>query len=234
MTSNVIGINGIKRSGKDTVGQIIGEYCDKRLIPFQHLAFANEIRNLTLESLPGPMIGIITMDDLKGEGHIDRDNEDIFKLTGIPDGQQTDYVIQWINDFIDLVKSKHGYELTGFLSEIPTINTIRDALVIFGTEIGRDLFFHDIWIDIVRTQITEFDGISVVTDVRFDNEAEAVRALSGKVLRIVKPDLVNSSNHRSEMGISDLLVDNEIVNIQGDLDGLKKNTEDYLRHEYDV
>lgn len=231
---SVIGVHGVKRSGKDTIGKIIGEYCQKQVIPFQHLAFADEIRVLALESMPSLFKDIITMDDLKGEGKIDRDKDNIFDMVGVVGYDHFKYVVEWINSFIELIKVKHGYELTSYLTEMPSIVTIRDLLVIFGTEIGRDLFFNDIWIDIIKRQYTGFNGVSVITDVRFDNEAELIRESKGRIVRVSKEDIESSGSHRSEQGISNHLVDWDIMNIHGELDKLRNDVDEYMRLLHDV
>jgi hypothetical protein len=58
----------------------------------------------------------------------------------------------------------------------------------------------------------------VVDDVRFPNEAALVRALGGKMIRVVRPGCVLTA-HASESQILDLAVDTEIQNV-GTLDEL--------------
>jgi ribosomal protein S11 len=68
-------------------------------------------------------------------------------------------------------------------------------------------------------------GVSVaITDVRFDNEAAAVRAAGGRVFRVVRSGdsclAAETAAHASEAGVSDALVDGVIVN-SGSLDDLR-------------
>lgn len=57
---------------------------------------------------------------------------------------------------------------------------------------------------------------AIVTDVRFDNEAEAIRNQGGIIVRITRPDNVGLTGeqaaHASERGIRDDLVDMDVVN----------------------
>lgn len=225
----VIGVHGVKRSGKDTVGDMIGEYCQKRRIPFQRLAFADEIRHLIMETMPERFRGIISMEDLKGVGKIDRDKDNIFDMAGVVGYDHFEYVVEWINAFIERIKEKHGYELTSYITEMPSIVTIRDMLVIFGTEIGRDIFFYDIWLDIVKRQYENFEGVTTITDVRFDNEAQLIRESKGRIVRVSKEGLASTGGHRSEQGISNHLVDWDIINVHGKLDELQNDVIDYMR-----
>lgn len=82
--------------------------------------------------------------------------------------------------------------------------TPRQAMQWLGTEWGRFHFGDDFWINIWRAQVREalFGGRVVVDDVRFANEADAVRALGGIVVRIDCPWAGSSSGsgHASEAG----------------------------------
>lgn len=228
---SIIGIHGIKRSGKDTIGNMIADNCKKRLIPCQKLAFADEIRNLAIESQPSLFINkdIITMENLKGEGDIDRDTVDIFELVGIfNERAKRFYSERWIDSFIVKIQRKYGYSITKLIEEYPVFHTIRDVLVVFGTEIGRDIFFHDIWLDIVCRQIESFVGVSVVTDVRFDNEADMIRVMDGNVLIVEKIGLENTSQHRSELGIKKQSMDYIISNEHGKLEKLRKDVDQFM------
>ena len=67
-----------------------------------------------------------------------------------------------------------------------------------------------------------------ITDVRFDNEAEAIHRRGGVVWRIVRPGAGlggAEGEHSSEQGIDPSLVDDEVVN-DGDLSRLRAAVED--------
>lgn len=51
----------------------------------------------------------------------------------------------------------------------------------------------------------------VFTDVRFQNEADYVRSISGIIVRIVRPGII-AQNHESELKQSEIAADIEIVN----------------------
>lgn len=85
----------------------------------------------------------------------------------------------------------------------------RELLQLLGTEFGRGMIDSDIW---VRAAMQRADwmlsaGLRVViTDVRFDNEAEAIREAGGAIFRVTRPDAAvlnyTTAAHASERGIT--------------------------------
>lgn len=88
---------------------------------------------------------------------------------------------------------------------------IRELLQRLGTEVGRDLYGENFWVERVTKQIHGSDRV-VITDVRFDNEEAAVHNLGGKVFRIVRPGNTAANLHASEQRIDRLFVDGVIPN----------------------
>lgn len=90
---------------------------------------------------------------------------------------------------------------------------VRALLQRAGTEAGREVLGPDVWVDAWAARVGRppLDGSVVAPDVRFPNEALAVRDLGGVVVRVVRPGLV-PDGHASEAGIPDHLVDATIVN----------------------
>jgi hypothetical protein len=93
----------------------------------------------------------------------------------------------------------------------------RNALQLVGTDGVRVIFGADFWARRLLTLWERDDRpATVITDCRFDNEAEAIRAVGGVVIRIVRPDndadKFGVAGHVSEAGVSDHLVDYTIVN----------------------
>jgi cytidylate kinase len=88
----------------------------------------------------------------------------------------------------------------------------RHVMQTLGSEWGRDLIAHDIWVQIAKSQCVSFmsKGFDVVIDdIRFENEAEMVRSLGGSVVKITGRGGI-SGVHVSEMGVT---CDLEIKNI---------------------
>lgn len=85
----------------------------------------------------------------------------------------------------------------------------------YGTEVRRgdkDSYWTDRWIEAAGY---EGDGI-VVDDVRFKNEAEAVRSRGGILIRLVRPDVATGGTHASETEQLEIVADHTIDVMQGE------------------
>lgn len=108
--------------------------------------------------------------------------------------------------------------------------TPRKAMQLLGTEYGRDMIRKDIWIIRALMEISknkEHGYGTIISDVRFDNEAELIRKQGGIIVHITRPELDTSSEkyqHESEHGISKMLED-IIINNNGTLDELQEKIE---------
>lgn len=97
--------------------------------------------------------------------------------------------------------------IEGDLKEVPDPllggKTPRYAMQTLGTEWGRQMIHEDLWVNIWRAgaeQRLDAECYVVADDCRFENEAEAVRALGGKVVRITGRGGIGSE-HVSEAGV---------------------------------
>jgi hypothetical protein len=89
--------------------------------------------------------------------------------------------------------------------------SVRHFLQVFGTEAMRNNFGFDFWIKHMRRRIDAAgpDARIVITDCRFDNEAQLVSELGGIVVEIRRPGLVPSA-HVSDAGVKpDIVLDND-------------------------
>ena len=97
---------------------------------------------------------------------------------------------------------------------------VRELLQRFGTEVGRELYGENFWVDLVMAQIQP-GGKYIITDPRFPNEVDAIHAIGGKVVRVVRPGYRPVNGHISDTGIANLEVDLEISN-DSDLETYRK------------
>jgi hypothetical protein len=103
----------------------------------------------------------------------------------------------------------------------------RQMLQSMGTEWGRDSIHPEIWVRIAMERavphLATGRGV-VVTDVRFDNEAQAIINAGGEVWRVTRADWrcldASTADHKSEAGVSDHLIARTIDN-SGSLDDLR-------------
>ena len=106
--------------------------------------------------------------------------------------------------------------------------TPRRALQQLGTEWGRAMH-PDVWVRLAIRRAREYDRV-VIPDVRFENEAAAIRAACGVVWRVVRPGLV-AAEHESESGQSAIRADWTIDNA-GPVAGLRTRALEALDELY--
>jgi hypothetical protein len=90
--------------------------------------------------------------------------------------------------------------------------SVRQYLQRTGTEAHRDLFGEDFWVDHLDLS-HDPDTIVFVTDVRFDNEAQAIIDAGGYIVQVIGPETADDA-HRSEAGVdprlTEWVVDNSV------------------------
>lgn len=89
--------------------------------------------------------------------------------------------------------------------------TPRHIMQTLGTDWGRRMVDGDIWTNAWRRAAAKVEGPLVVDDVRFPNEAVAVRAAGGVLWRVVRPGLA-VGEHLSERLLDSIECDRVIVN----------------------
>ena len=93
--------------------------------------------------------------------------------------------------------------------------TPRYAMQTFGTEWGRRLIGESIWLNVFkrRAECLLADGFNVVVDdVRFPNEAEFIRSLGGKIVKVMRGMDRPRMQHESESYIDRINEDHTIYN----------------------
>jgi Domain of unknown function (DUF4406) len=96
---------------------------------------------------------------------------------------------------------------------------IRPLLQRMGTEVGRNMWGEDFWVNAALNSIP--DGSKVVfADVRFPNEAAAIKSLGGTVIRVKRDGVGPANSHVSETALDDYVFDTVIDN-SGSIEDLK-------------
>jgi len=99
----------------------------------------------------------------------------------------------------------------------------REALQLMGTEGVRKIFGPDVWANrLIRRWLAAGKPRWIITDCRFDNEAEIVTANGGVVVEVFRPGQQGSGvkGHLSEAGVDSRHIDHVIVN-DGTVDDLQ-------------
>jgi hypothetical protein len=145
MKSNIIGISGLARCGKDSFFNIASSILSSQNIRTRRFAFA---------------------DCLKSEC-----NEILEKYTGI----------------------------SAFTEKTSEKEIIRPLLVTYGTHIRRKIN-PNCWIDKINDEVKSFsiNGVSFITDVRFENEIDWVRNIGGKSIHITREGISPPNKEEAE------------------------------------
>lgn len=91
----------------------------------------------------------------------------------------------------------------------------RTAMATLGTEWGRMLIGEDLWVNATMLRVDAdlaAGKLVVIDDLRFDNEAAAVRKRGGLIIQLERPGISYTGEHASEMGVSGHLVDHIVPN----------------------
>jgi len=186
-----IGITGPAQSGKDTVYGIFKDmYGDK----CQRFSFADKLKDSVCALLD-----------------INRDMMEKLKIN-------PEVELQLINTEspfeIEEFGDKHGTRVMQPL-------TMRRFLQRFGTEAHRSIFGENFWVEQLfkGAPKDDDDKIFIITDVRFDNEAEAVAKRGGYLIRLERPG-TGGMEHASEVPIREDFLDFFVKN-DGTTDDLK-------------
>lgn len=96
---------------------------------------------------------------------------------------------------------------------------VRRLLQRMGTEAGRDIFGEQIWVNKTLGKLDPQKNY-IITDVRFQNEADAIRDLGGQMWRVTRPSHGPINSHSSEIDLDNYVFDYTVEN-NGDLQELK-------------
>lgn len=121
-------------------------------------------------------------------------------------------------------------EVDGHLKEVPCEllggKTPRHAMITLGTEWGRNLIDYNLWVRVtmhkVNHSLSVGDKKVVIDDVRFPNEAQAIRDAGGTIWRIDRVGVGAGSSHISETGQEDIEPDVIVIN-DGDPESFKQS-----------
>lgn len=96
----------------------------------------------------------------------------------------------------------------------------RHMMQTLGTEWGREMINQDLWVAIARQRLLQSGPGMVIPDVRFNSEAEWIRKAGGRVVHLLRTDVVRVKEHSSEAGVTILPEDLVLLN-NGSLEDLQ-------------
>lgn len=265
--TNLIGISGKIGSGKDTVGSIIQyltylesykKHCIENNIIYNEISYGGFIKqidyyttdkytNWNIKKFAGKLKQIVSI------------------LTGIPvnDLERQDVKDQVLGEewnFVNISKggdSRVYRKIASLFPGIPASTySVRTLLQFVGTNAMRDVIHENIWVNALFADYTKpavaairdsggysnhLDAFSfpnwIITDVRFPNEAEAIKERNGIIIRVnrkyhtetikglklttipMKDGIIEPSTHPSETALDDYAF-NHVIHNKGTMEEL--------------
>ena len=256
---SIIGISGRIESGKDTVTKIIQLLTAKESF-FKKMLFENLEDNLLNWKGNFDALG-----SFQNKKFADKLKDFICMLIGCTRKQLEDHDFKnrelgpewwyWKEHITGkIIKPYNGHEINDY---ILVKHTPRSLMQIIGTECGRDIIHPNIWVNSLfadyRPNVIAPEGLIsedweshwIISDMRFENEAEAVKKRGGLLIRVNRPckecsqiDFHKMScsldvkEHFSETGLDKYTFD-EVINNSGSLKQLTKKVEGILiKHKF--
>lgn len=139
---------------------------------------------------------------------------------------------------------------------------VRKALQLIGTDVFRNNFNDKFWLICLKKKIQDNVGHTVITDVRFPNEMEMIRAMGGQIIQVIRGELpqwykeaeeinlkmkelpylnknllIDSSHkladvHPSEYSLAGLIDPDYIIHNDGTLNDLEKSVDTMMKKLY--
>lgn len=205
----LIGINGFKRSGKDTTFRTVAALTPDYRV--ERRAFADKLKIMAALAIgfTGPDEHLIAeMDKFKEDGRIEIPYEANAPFSGLPmPGKRTITGRQYLQWF-----GAHARDVFGLSFWVDQVAPLDDNA------------FYAIWSTIGRTgPIVGLPELGCITDVRYPNEAERVLELDGVVWEVQRPGL-ESDGHSSEEPLPRDLI-TRVIDNSGDLLHLEREVE---------
>lgn len=103
----------------------------------------------------------------------------------------------------------------------------RELMQTIGTEWGRELVHKDLWLMLAKQRIEASEKDVVISDLRFDNEADLIRSLGGSVIHLSRPQTTEVAEHISERRVTIVEGDLAVLN-DGTTTDLYRSVEESL------
>jgi hypothetical protein len=192
----VVGIAGKKRAGKNTVAEMV----------------VDQWHGADVYALVVGFASLMKLSAMRALGFDFEEHGDLVALAdSVKDHQRPFIAVSWYDER-GVVVGHHRL-------------TARRYLQLYGTEAHREIFGDDFWVRALFDS-PHLEGVDllVIPDVRFDNEAQAIRDRGGVVWEVIRDLEGVVDGHVSEDGLSPDLIDRVIDN-QGTLDDLRNHVE---------
>ena len=224
----IIGISGKKRSGKDTVANMISDFIGDT----KFIAFAGPIKDCMLFALNSPHAvnltkskHTFTMDDLNGIGY-DREQE----FDGEYTPKELGYVLMTALQYADIMNKFDVNSCTKMIELCEKYSVEKMSIRKMMQTIGTDIVVaveKNYWVD---SAINRIDNKchNIFTDIRQIHEMSAMRNICDEIVFVERINTITTDTHITEIGLTptdtDVIIDNNST-----LEQLENNVKLFLR-----
>lgn len=222
----IIGISGKKQSGKNTLAEILNKISSGHSLTdseksFEFWEWETEKTKYELKSFAHKVKEIVSiLTGISLEGLENRSIKEmelgkewwVWKLER--DGGYSTVLQPYENS-----ENTENFELVKM--------TPRKLLQLVGTECGRNIIHPSIWINALLSKYNKDFSKWIVTDVRFKNEAEAVKSKGGILIRINRETGL-SDNHPSETDLDEYPEWDFIIDNNGSMEDLTNSAKEAI------
>ena len=233
MKNNIIGISGKIGSGKDTAGLIIqyltsGFHQEQTIVFNKNTDYTFNTSNWQIKKFADKLKDIVCLLlNCSREQLEDRE----FKEGELPENwwlykhSETGKLITLLEFSLLREHQQTWYDLIKL--------TPRILLQLLGTECGRKIIHPNIWINSTLGNGVKFNNMEIypniiVTDVRFQNEADAILEKGGIVIRLNRESDLPISTHESETSLDAYNKFSYVIDNNGSIEELILNIKNIL------
>lgn len=202
----LIAISGRSNSGKDTVAGIIQDLTSAlpwMEHPFQIHKFADALKDCTCRILG------CTREQLEDREYKEKELGVEWKCWKVKESSEANW---------KLLPCEAGVSLSDFWDAELVCMTPRLLMQLLGTDCGRQILHPNLWVNSTFANYKPSDSW-ILTDCRFPNELEAVKARGGVVIRIERGKL-DLNVHESESALDNYNDFDYVIYNDGSIDDL--------------
>lgn len=179
----IISISGKKRSGKDTVADML-----TKAFGYKKVSFADKLKEVVALGMNIPI-----------EDFYSDKKDEILKTPLIINEEKT---LDLLDELLKIKEYIDNYTHLKLLMVNKEFTSIRSLLQWFGTEIGRNQIDKNIWVESTLDEIYPHE-LTVIADVRFKTERDAIKDVCGISILVKREVLDESDSHISENDLGD-------------------------------
>lgn len=204
----LIGISAKKQAGKTSLCEGLTRELNNFDVKFYSFAdalknYCTDVLGLRHEQVWGSENDKNTLTEYKWDNFPlwVRWNNSLSKIMTAPPSLIEGKTTFWPNDIVDenffYAATIAGYAFDGFRNGFMTA---REIMQVLGTDIMRNMFSYNIWVDALLRRISkENPAIAIIHDVRFPSEVRSIIGKNGYIIRLTRN--VSCDNHLSETAL---------------------------------